>query len=313
MINNKRHPIQIVASRTGLTQHVIRAWERRYGAVTPTRTATNRRLYSDEDVARLQLLHRAIQGGRSVGQVARLSTVQLQELVYQDEQAAAGLLPYSGEPQSAETFLKKAFAAAESMDGTRLQAVFLEAEVSLSQARVVEALILPFVEEVGHRWRTGTWRIAHEHLSSSVVRGFLTNLRTGLRVAPHAPVVVFATPAGQRHELGALMAAVIAALEGWRVAYLGPNLPSEEVVAAARMVEARVVGLSLVYPSDDPMLPHELRKMRATLPPETVMLAGGRAAADYAPVLREVGVVHVPDLKVLRTALENVRRGRVAG
>ena len=81
------HPIRVVARRTGLTPHVIRAWEKRYGAVTPHRTETNRRLYSQEDVERLTLLRRSTLLGRSIGQIAKMSTEELRRLVGEDETA----------------------------------------------------------------------------------------------------------------------------------------------------------------------------------------------------------------------------------
>ena len=303
MSSEKRHPIKVVASRTGLTQHAIRAWERRYRAVRPGRTPTNRRLYSDDDIARLRLLARVATTGRSVGQVAHLTTENLQELVEEAVVAVSGLAA-----ASTADLLEASLRAVEQLDGERLERVFTEAQVSLSQLRVIQDLVCPLVEEVGERWRTGALRIAHEHLASSVVRGFLTNIRTGTRSPENGPAVVFATPAGQWHELGALMAAAIAGIDGWCVTYLGANLPSEEIVAAARAVQARVVALSIVYPGDDPMLAPDLRKMRKTLAPETVILAGGRAATAYAPVLAEIGAVHVPDLIALRTELDRARQ-----
>ena len=55
------HPIKVAVRRTGLSAHVIRVWEKRYGAVVPARTAANRRLYSDEEIVRLQWLRQAVQ------------------------------------------------------------------------------------------------------------------------------------------------------------------------------------------------------------------------------------------------------------
>ena len=75
-----RHPIGVVSRRTGLKPDLIRAWERRYGAVAPGRSDTRRRFYSDADIARLQLLKRVVDTGRSIGQVANLSNEELESL-----------------------------------------------------------------------------------------------------------------------------------------------------------------------------------------------------------------------------------------
>ena len=91
------HPIKVVVLRTGLSPHVIRVWEKRYGAVEPMRTPTNRRRYTDADIERLLLLQRATQIGRSIGQIAQLPTETLRNLVREDE---AARLPAAPQPVS---------------------------------------------------------------------------------------------------------------------------------------------------------------------------------------------------------------------
>ncbi|MEM9293668.1 MAG: MerR family transcriptional regulator, partial [Acidobacteriota bacterium] len=75
------HPIRVVARRTGLKTDLIRAWERRYGAIEPQRTAGRHRSYSEEDIHRLLLLRQATESGFPIGQVAQLPTADLEDLV----------------------------------------------------------------------------------------------------------------------------------------------------------------------------------------------------------------------------------------
>src|SRR5678815_5381555 len=75
------HPIQIVTRRTGLSADVLRVWEKRYAVVTPVRSASGRRLYSDADIERLRLLVQATRVGRPIGQVAALPTAALRALL----------------------------------------------------------------------------------------------------------------------------------------------------------------------------------------------------------------------------------------
>ena len=117
-----------------------------------------------------------------------------------------------------------------------------------------------------------------------------------------------ATPPDEPHEIGALMVAVIAAAEGWQVTYLGTNLPLAETAAAARRTGARVVALSVVYRENDPGLAEDLTRMRALLPPETVVIVGGRSAATYEDALRDIGARRVSDLADFREQL-----GRLSG
>ena len=80
MDHNSIYTIRYVSQRTGLSSHVIRAWEKRYEAVVPHRSPKNRRLYSEEDVQRLQLLKGATDAGHSISQVAQLDSKELQNL-----------------------------------------------------------------------------------------------------------------------------------------------------------------------------------------------------------------------------------------
>lgn len=306
----QEYPIKIVARRTGLTLHVIRVWEKRYGAVLPTRTPTNRRLYSDADIERLLLLRRATLAGHNIGQVAQLPKERLLALVSADEAVASPPLQSvspSSDESSAQSHLNACMAAVERLDAEALEAALMRAAVTLSQPALIDWIVIPVMQKIGDLWREGSLRVAHEHLASAVVRTFLGNMRGGFEILASAPNLIVATPAGQVHELGALIVAVTAASEGWRVTYLGPNLPAEEIAGAAQQNEAKAVTLSIVYPADDPRLRDELRKLRRCLAEETVLLVGGRAAGSYSDVLGAIGAVKLNDMASLRAKLESLR------
>jgi methylmalonyl-CoA mutase cobalamin-binding subunit len=118
------------------------------------------------------------------------------------------------------------------------------------------------------------------------------------------PLLIVTTPPGQLHEFGALMAAATAVENGWEVVYLGPNLPAEEIAAAARQRGADAVALSIIYPSGDPRLRREMHRLRQFLGPDIPILVGGRAAAAYRETLSEIRAVHLADLDALHEQLE---------
>lgn len=303
-----RHPIGVVARRTGLKPDLIRAWERRYGAVEPGRSTTRRRLYSDAEIERLQLLRRVVQTGHSIGQVAGLSNEQLLALAAQDEPTPPPALdPPAGSDDLAESFLALCLGAAQRLDVRDLETQLDRASVALSRTNLIERLMIPLMQRVGDLWKEGTLRPAHEHMVSAVVRSFLGGLRGSHGGNGSGPQLVVTTPARQHHELGALIAAAVAASEGWQVTYLGPDLPPEEIAAAAFQKGARAVALSLTYPPDDPLLIDELRRLRRLLSPWTELVVGGRAAAAYGRVLDEVGARRLDDLQGLRHELEALR------
>ncbi len=301
------HTIKFVAQHTGLSQHTIRAWERRYGALLPDRTATNRRLYSAEDIEKLKLLQRALKAGHTIGRVAGLSTEALQQLLSGSDTPVKGVSDDKTSKQSTPeqaSFLKEALAAVAKLNGEVLEYTLTRAAAILGSAAVIEHIILPLLETAGSDWASGASRPAYEHLASSVVRTFLGRTLTSFQPSSGAPRLIVTTPRGQLHELGALMAAVTAASEGWRSIYLGPNLPAEEIAVAAHQSGASAIALSIVYPSDDATLEEELNALRKHIGQKMPILTGGRSAAGYARALKSIGAVSVEDLPRLRIALD---------
>ncbi len=304
--SDPRHPIGVVSTRTDIPADVLRAWERRYGAVVPGRTSTARRLYSDLDVERLRLMKRAVDAGRRISDVARLDLQDLEALVREDLDAAprtARPTPVKG--VGAEDFLDESLAAIRDLDHHRLERCLTTASVALSPARMRQDLIVPLMRSVGDLWRQGELRIAHEHLATSIVRTFLDTVRHGAGPA-NAPVALVTTPAGQLHELGALLAANTVMEAGWDVVYLGPNLPAEEIAAVCVRKEARVLVLSLVFPPGDPRMHEELRRIRQLIGPDVDIVVGGEAAPSYSEALAEIGARHTAGLDDLRREIETL-------
>jgi methanogenic corrinoid protein MtbC1 len=313
--NESLHPIQVVSRRTGLTPDVIRVWERRYHAVTPERSATNRRLYSDADVERLLLLRRATLAGRRIGDVAGLPSDELEALVVEDETATsrAPVAGRHGKRSAAvgtDEMLGACLEAVEALDAEALELTVSRAALQMPPPVLIGDLLTPLLREIGERWRSGALMAAHEHMTTATVRSFLGAMsRRSIPGEQTPPHLIVTTPAGQQHELGALMVAATASLEGWQVTYLGPSLPAEDIAAAAIQRDARAVALSVLYPADDPRLPEELRRLRRLLPDHVAIVAGGDAASGYRNVLSELGILCRSDLDTLRRDLETLRHG----
>jgi methanogenic corrinoid protein MtbC1 len=162
--------------------------------------------------------------------------------------------------------------------------------------------------EVGERWHRGQLGVAAEHMATSVVERVVGWLMRPWSAEDAGPVVVVATPAGQRHQLGALLVAALAVEQGWRVVYLGADVPASEIAAAAELRKARLVALSTVYPSGDAAVTKELRELGGLLGDGIGLVVGGSAAASYADVIREGGGVVLGDLRSLRPVLEGYQR-----
>ncbi len=295
-----RYSIAAVSRRTGVSQLVLRAWERRYGAVVPDRTDTGRRLYTEADVAKLDLLQRLTGAGHRIGDIAAYSLSDLQSLAATLPAAPADPAPApvpdgpAAVAETAESHLQNALAAVANLDARRLNEVLERALVDLSKPALRNDLLTPMLIEIGRRWNDGVFRIAHEHLASSIVTSFLASLNARQVVPAGAPVIAVATPSHHRHELGALLAASTALEAGWEVLYLGADLPAEDIAASARDRGARAVLLSLVFPTADRTVKDELRRLRRLLGADVAIVAGGRAVTTYADALADIGA-HVID------------------
>lgn len=312
---NHKHPIKVVEKRTGLSSHVIRIWERRYKAVTPERTDSNRRMYSDEEIERLMLLRKATEAGESIGQIARLTNEELKMLVESSTAYFNIGIQYSTEDGNGKHdhqpkfYLKECLDAIVDLDSEKLEKILLKASSELTQPEMMEKVLEPLMYKIGDLWREGTLRVVHEHLASAVVRSFLGNMVGALKVDESAPKIIVTTPLGQIHEFGALMVTIAASSAGWHSIYLGAELPAEEVANAAKNIGAQAVALSIVYPPDDPRLGPELRKLRQILDDKVVLLVGGRSSSAYNNVLEEMGIDSMRCLSDLHKHLEKIREG----
>jgi methanogenic corrinoid protein MtbC1 len=282
-------------------------WEKRYGVVRPDRTDTNRRLYSEEEVQRLALLHSATQAGHNIGQLANLPNESLAELA----KGIPSSETETAEPKIAD-LIKSSMATVRELNTHAFEEVLGRGAVALGQHGLLEKVIGPLAQEIGDLWRNGTITAAHEHFASAVIRNFLVCNYKPFAYSKDMPGLIVATPAGQLHELGAVIVAAAANDLGWRVVYLGTSLPAAEIAGAALQHQARAVALSIVYPEDDPSLDLELKTLRRFLP-STQLLAGGRASAAYASTLKAIGAILPEDLNAIYYQLDNLRKPKAPG
>lgn len=299
------HQIRVVAQRTGLSPHVIRIWEKRYRVVEPSRTDTNRRRYSDEEIERLALLRQATEAGHSIGTIATLTTEQIRSVLSADRAAASTSgIPL---PPPAPTHVTQALESVRRLDANGLEEVLHQAALELGHQGLLCQLISPLASAVGEHWERGELTAAHEHFATAHIKAFLNRTTRAYAWREDSPRLLVATPAGQLHELGAILVASSASNLGWNVTYLGPNLPAIEISGAARQTGSKAVALSIVYPADCSRLNEELRLLRKTLPADVPVLAGGRSAAAYAACLRELKVEIIEDLPGLWETLNRLR------
>lgn len=274
-----KYPIRAVSKLTGVAIDTLRAWERRYGAVTPGRDARGR-MYSDADIARLRLLHEAVAQGHAIGRVASLSNAELRRATQPTRAAAPA--PNRNGPVDTRALLK----AVTDFDASTVNAEIGRFAATLAPNVLLRDVVMPLLTGVGDAWHEQRATVAHEHLISAALRNVLGSLLrvyspTRRRSDEH-PCLLFATPSGERHELGTLGAAMLATTTGLDVVYLGPDLPGRDIAESASRARARVVVLGVTRTTDHKTTAAQLRIVARHLGGDVELWIGGTSAPQYA-------------------------------
>ena len=293
------YTIKYVSQRTGLTTHVIRAWEKRYEAVVPRRSPKNRRLYSEDDVQRLQLLKTITDAGHSISQVAQLDSSDLLDLA----QREASVIPQTREnnrrllqPATGTDYYQQCLSAILNLDPDGLECSYDQAAIDLTRIALLRDLIVPLFIEIGKLWHGGSLKIVNEHMATTVTRTFLLNMLRTTDISDSAPKIVIATTVGQWHDVGALTVALTAAENGWHPVYYGPNLPAEEIATGVQQSSARAIAISITHLLNQHTLINELRKLARYIGQDVALFIGGRAVGDHPQVLAEINAKYVNDI-----------------
>ena len=291
---------------TGIGIDTLRAWERRYGAVTPLRDDRGR-MYTEADVARLRLLSGAVEQGHSIGRLAALSNDQLRDLcVAAGAVGARGADPARRTPIDATplmTALRHYDAVAIDQELSRLASV-------LRPLELLQDVVMPLLTRVGDDWHSQRARIAHEHLMSATMRNLLGAFLRLYARREASIRLLFATPSEERHEIATLGAAMLAASVGLGVSYLGADLPAREIVDSVEPAGAQVLVLGMTTAAAARARERELKTIVRELPAGIELWVGGRGAERHASIIRPRGVV-LSDYNAYQQELVRIG-GRVA-
>ena len=281
------YPIRAVSRMTGIGIDTLRAWERRYRAVTPVRDDRGR-MYTDADVARLRLLSAAVEQGHSIGRLAGLSNDELHDLC-----GAAGAVALPGADPARRTPLDTTplITALRQYDAVGIDEQLSRLAAVLRPLELLQDVLMPLLTRVGDDWHSQRTRIAQEHLMSSTIRSLLGAFLRLYARREASTRLLFATPSGERHEIATLGAAMLAASAGLGVSYLGADLPAREIIDSVEPAGAQVLVLGLTTDAAAKACERELKTIVRELPNGVEFWAGGRGAERYASIIRPRGVV----------------------
>lgn len=288
------YTIKQAAARSGVNVALLRAWERRYGIVSPNRSDSGYRLYDEEAIGRLRAMRALVDEGWSARQAAervRASSA--------DELAEIGTRPAPDDGRSPiETFVEGAAA----IDPASIERALDDIFASGSFERVVETLLYPALHALGDAWARGEVDVAGEHAASAAaVRRLSAAFEAAGSVEADGGPVLVGLPPGVRHELAALAFATALRRVGLAVIYLGPDVPVPSWVAAVARTEARGIAFGVVMEDDVAAADAVVGALRSTHP-QLVIGVGGRHATEVG----DGAVLRLPES--LTAAVEAMRR-----
>lgn len=276
-----RYSVKTICQLTGLNEHTLRAWERRYQVVTPSRLDNGRRVYTVEDLEKLKLVTLLIRKGFLIGNIAENSLAELNALVNNSSSILQDDVEQLLRSHEYIEYLKEAIAC---YDLTKLQSLLQQARVEYGIRPFLIDIILPFIRDIGEAVARGECSIGQEHGCSAIVKCELMQLlylfsrtHTLTRRAESSMTFAIATNEGNQHEFGTLIAAVLCAFHGYPTYYFGPSLPAAALADAGQAVGANCILLGL--PTFPTMIDEEIDAytidLQARMPSVSQLWVGG--------------------------------------
>ena len=290
------HRIHRVAKLTGLSKDVIRVWERRYGLVKPSRSSNRYREYSDEEVALLRFVKAQMDQGATIGALAAEGH---DPLIARMRVAT----PVSVEEQKPhERLLDDLAGSLDPLDKAGFERRLNGAVAVIPFEEAVHRILLPLQRRVGELWHEGRLSIAVEHYVTKIIQQKLFSVMNQLPVNEFGPRILIACPEGETHEIGAQAVAYIAAARGCHVYYLGPDLPSSDLVTCCETIKPDLVLLSLTDIKPEAVVLQQLKELES-LATRWSVAAGGQGARAIEDRLREAKIELLDDLTALYSRL----------
>ena len=261
-----------LSRRVGVSEHVLRAWESRYGLLRPERSAGGYRLYSQDDQSRVRRMQVHLAGGLAAAQAA-------QAVIAEEQPGAitAKVLDAAPRADLADTAdaLRQAL---DDLDEPVAQAVLDRLLTDFTVETVLRDVVMAYLNELGHRWARGVVSVAQEHFASNVLRGRLAGLARGWGNG-RGPQALLACPPDELHDLALLAFGIVLHRGGWRIEYLGANTPMPDTIQVTSATRPGLVVLAATTPERFTQVAAELTRLAAMAP---LVLAGAGATTEFA-------------------------------
>jgi MerR family transcriptional regulator, light-induced transcriptional regulator len=270
--------------RVGVSAEVLRAWERRYGLLNPLRSPGGFRLYTSADAARVERMQDAIAGGLSAAQAAQAAI---------GGEAAPGDL--------AGPFAARLLGAAREYDEEGVQGALDDGFQVLGLETMLREVVLPTLATVGMDWETDPRAISREHFASNLIRARLLTLAR-LWGRGSGPLALLACPSGERHDIGLIAFGLVLRSYGWRIVFLGADVPVPTLTETVRDTRSE---LTVLASFDAELLERQAAALRILARSAKLLVAGPGATEQ---VCSRLGVARL-DGEITAVASELGRSG----
>jgi len=283
--------IGALSRATGIPVETLRTWEARYGFPVPERKPSGHRVYPLASIPRLRRISEALSRGHRAGDVVAATDEVLADLLEATALPAPGARVVAIEPSGNQSDILQ---AVEAFDTGRLTRILLQDWARLGPLDFLRTRVAPVIREVGDAWENGRLEIRHEHFFSERVGDLLRSLRLPFEERAAGPLVVCTSLPGESHAMGLQMAALVLAVAGCRVLFMGTEVPVAQVASLAKDLNACAVAVSVSQASRGAAMTTQISSLRRLLARRVGLIVGGEGAPRPRP-----GIVVVRDLAVL--------------
>ena len=277
--------IKTVVQEIGIPPATLRAWERRYGVLSPGRSEGGYRLYSERDIAILRWLKRQVDAGVSISRAAALLGIRHPggEAETAPLSARTELPDGARSPSALSDDLLNALMA---FDEARAHALLGEAFAIYPVEQVAEEILTPSLVEMGERWHRGEATVVQEHFATATLRRRLSVMFHAYDQPAAGPLAITGSAPTEWHDVGILLVSLALRRNGWRVIYLGQNVPADQLLQETRRLRPDLVCLSATTREGAMSLTQVYAEVAALPAPRPRLVFGGRAF-NLAPDLRD--------------------------
>lgn len=243
LLNMTIYPVSQVENMTGIKAHTLRIWERRYQFLKPQRTATNIRYYTDEQLRKLINISILKRNGYRISKLDQMPDEKIHQKVNEI---------LNNPDKTIDDDIQGLTLAMLEMDEEKFNQIYQAHIIRKGLLRTITDIIYPFLTHVGLLWITNKAYPAQEHFISNLIRQkIISAIESYTKVPDNAPSIILFLPDGENHEIGLLLSYFVARDLGWRVYYLGQNVPREDIKDVVALVKPQAILTMLLAPRKD--------------------------------------------------------------